>query len=84
MRFSSRKDLNDWRQIEQAKWVVKAGLLHGSGQQGCLLSKAAYDDFELALSYRLSRGAIGGIVLQASRKGNLSEFWKFNSSKTPR
>lgn len=59
------KDLEGWEAIGKARWDVKDGILMGrqgpNGEAGDLLTVASYDDFELAVTFRVKWPANSGV-----------------------
>ena len=59
------RDLSGWKAEGKARWESKGGLLIGRqgprGEAGDLLTEAAYDDFELVVSYKVKWPANSGI-----------------------
>ena len=68
------KDLSGWKQHGKARWEVKEGILIGSqgpkGEAGDLLTLASYDDFELAVTFRMKWPGNSGVWFryQAAKK----------------
>ncbi len=59
------KDLSGWKQQGKARWEVKEGVLVGrqgpAGEAGDLLTVATYDDFELAVTFRVKWPGNSGV-----------------------
>lgn len=57
--------------VEDARWVVKEGVLHGSERRGTwLVSQAEYSDFELHFEFKLGEEGNSGCALRAPLYGD--------------
>ncbi|HVW02022.1 MAG TPA: DUF1080 domain-containing protein, partial [Planctomycetaceae bacterium] len=70
IRVFNGRDLDGWEPVSAAaEWTVEKGVLVGRGKPGWLSSKAQYENFELALDYRLPKGGNSGVFLRAWPEG---------------
>jgi len=63
-------DLTGWHAMGQQDWHAENDILWTEGKGGWLRSDLRYADFVLRLEYRVSTGAVGGILLRSAEQGD--------------
>jgi hypothetical protein len=63
-------DLAGWHAMGQQDWHADDGVLWTEGKGGWLRSDQRYADFALRLEYRVTKGAVSGILLRSAEQGD--------------
>ena len=74
-------DLKNWTQQKPGAWEAKDGMLGPSAKPGGYIwSKANYDNFELALDFKMSKRCNSGVFSAPTRKTRCRVVSRFRSS----
>jgi len=62
------RDFSGWHEVDNARWEVRDGAMHGSNGTGYQVSDKKYKDFELKALVRTSARSNGGIFFRWNRE----------------